>query len=1074
MDLGQTIVQLEKRITTVERAARLRHASIEDTAVLVNDGSGNLRGIIGVQADGTTAVNIVNGAAPPQPTAPVVASVLGGVTAAWDGLFAGGSALPLDWQRVEVHASVTSGFTPDATTLKGTIETPQGATAVIVTDVAVYVRLLARNTSGTASAPSDQAGPYGPTPVVADDIIDGIVTTVKLADDAVTQAKVAVAAIGSTELAAGAVLEEKLAANAVTTGKLADAVITSAKLVDDAVTAAKVATGAIGSDQLALGIGNMAPDPSFEGAYTAQLITGHADWTQTTPGNNSATALHVDCTFGSTTWKNIEVARYPVLPGERHYLGIDFKTSATFNGSGVKLMLRYEDAAATVLGYGVADKAFTPGAGWDRATAQVQAPAGTATAVLLVEASACSAGEAWFDNAEVRTLIAGGMVAAGTITATEIAATTILAGNLAANSVVAGKIAANAVTAGTIAADVVTGREIAANSVTASEVAAGAITTDKLVVTGGANILSDPSFEGAYTAALVTGNADWSVDATLGNGSAKSLKVNAVAGSTTTKSLQISKVPILPGDQLYVAADYLTTADYTSTGSVRFYARWEDSAGAVLGYGIAEATPPTLGGSTWHRITNTVTAPASTVAATIWAQSYQAMAGTVWYDNAVARPVLAGTQIQDGVITTTKIAALTIQAGNIAADAVAAGKIAADAVTAREIAALAVTAAEIAANTITTSKLAAGAVDATSLAADAITGKTITGGTITGATITGGTIQTGTSGERITLNESAQNKVLVYNSSGTAINELSSRGLLVKGTTGAVLWLNPNLTYPQLQLYNAGGTNKATVQVVETVTGDANLETFSAPFSGSGYTDMVWRTFLARDNAVIERRRATTATVVGARLYMEPTFASFGIHNDDDTTQTCSVYVEPNFIHTDAARFQVNPPASANSGLYVNGATGHTGNLVRAAVNGTDKFTVDKDGNLTAAGTLTAASSNTTSGLTAASGFTTTNFYAYRFGKHVALDLYMHRSGTTITATTGNISDTQIATVPAGWRPTHSTINGHWDDGTSSGGWVIGTDGICTLRTASSDIVGDATSSGNGRNLRLHISFIQD
>jgi hypothetical protein len=1068
-DIGRTLNALDSRLKKIERSARLSHAAIDNTAVVVKDGAGGLRGIIGVQADGTTAVNVVNGAAPPQPSAPIVASVLGGITVSWDGLFANGAVLPLDWARVEVHAAIVNGFAPVAATLQGTIETAQGATVVVPCDTDVYVRLVARNTSGTASTASSQVGPYGPTPVVADDIVDGIVTTLKLADDAVTQAKIAAAAVGSTELAAGAVLEEKLAANAVTTGKLADLVITDTKLAANAVTKAKVAVGAIGSDQLALGIGNMVPDPSFEGAYTAAVIAGHADWTQVTPGNNSAKALHVDCTAGSPTWKNIELARYPVLPGERHYLAVDFKTSATFNGTGVKLMFRYEDASAAVLGYGVADKVFTPGATWARATAQVQAPAGTAVAVLLVEASQCSAGEAWFDNAEATTLVVGGKVAAGSITATEIAALTILAGNLAADSVAAGKIAADAVTAREIAASSVTASEIAANAVTAAAVAAGAITTDKLTVTGGANLLSDPSYEGAYTASLVSGSSFWTQDPT-GNGSAKSLKVNAVAGTATTRSQKITTLPILPGDQLYLATDYLTSSDYTATAQVKWYARWEDSTGTTIGYGVAGASPPTIGGSTWSRISATVTAPANTVQATIWAESFQAQAGTVRFDNSVVRPVLAGTQIQDGVITTQKIAALTILAGNIAADAIAAGKIAADAVTAREIAALAVTAAEIAANTITAGKLAVGSVDATALAADAITGKTITGGTVTGALI-----QTATTGQRITLNEAGANKVLVYNSAGTAIGELSATGLLVKGTNGSVLWLDPNATYPNLRLTNAAQTNSAVINVSEFVTGSADLGMNSGTFTGSGFTDMKWRLYMGNDFASLERvRDSATGTYVGGRLDLRNNQATLSYADTTGTNPSNTLFVLSDRVSISNGRLDLAVPASSNSAIYANAATGHTGNLARLQVNSVDKFSVDKDGNVTAAGTLTAASSNTTSGLTAATGFTTTNFYAYRVGKMVALDLYMHRSGATITATTGNISDTQIATVPAGWRPTHSTINAHWDDGTSAGGWVIGTDGVCTLRTASSDIVGDATSAGNGRNMRLHVSFIQD
>jgi hypothetical protein len=947
IDIGRELQRLKGRLDRVERSPRLAHASIDNTSVEIRDGAGGLKGLVGVQADGTAAVNIVNGAAPPQTSAPIVASVLGGVTVSWDGLFAGGAVIPLDWARVEVHASILAVFEPVPATLQGTIETAQGATVVIPCDTAVYVRLVARNTSGTASVASNTVGPFGPTPVVADDILDGIVTTVKLAANAVTAAKVATGAISSTALQDGAVLEAKLAANAVTTGKLADLVVTDTKLAAQAVTAAKVAVGAIGSDQLALGIGNLAPDPSFEGAYTTAVITGHADWTVVTPGNNSAKALHVDCTAGGVTWKNLELARYPVLPGERHYLAVDYKTSVTFNGSGVKLMFRYEDASATVLGYGVADHTFTPGDPWARATAQVQAPTNTRTAVLLLEASQVTAGEAWFDNIEVRTLIAGGMVAAGTITATEIAALTILAGNLAADSVAAGKVAADAITAREIAASAVTASEIAANAVTAAKVAAGAITTDKLTVTGGANILTDPSFEGAYTASLVAGSTYASQDLTKGNGTPASLKIDATSATAIFRSVALTAMPILPGEQLNLAADYWVSADWVGT-EISIHARWEDATGAVLSYGKAVTTTPVR--AAWTRLSGTVTAPANAVTARIRVESGSATAGTVWWDNAAVRPVLGGTQIQDGVITTQKIAALTILAGNIAADAISAGKIATDAVTAREIAALAVTASELAANAVTAGKILAGSVDATALAADAITGKTITGGTITGALI-----QTAASGQRITLNEASANKVLVYNSSGTAIGELSASGLLVKGTNGALLWLDPNNTFPNLRLTTADGTNSAVINVSGA---SAVLGMNSGLFTGSSFSDMKWRTIFGMSGGsdfwAAERvRDSDTNTIIGGRFYLDNDQATVSYKDTTGATTETLFHVVSQLAQLNGGRLEVLPPASANVALYVNAATGHTGNLLRAQLNAVDKFTVDKDGNVTAAGNLT-------------------------------------------------------------------------------------------------------------------------
>jgi hypothetical protein len=109
---------------------------------------------------------------------------------------------------------------------------------------------------------------------------------------------------------------------------------------------------------------------------------------------------------------------------------------------------------------------------------------------------------------------------------------------------------------------------------------------------------------------------------------------------------------------------------------------------------------------------------------------------------------------------------------------------------------------------------------------------------------------------------------------------------------------------------------------------------------------------------------------------------------------------------------------------------------------------------------------STTSGLTAASGFTVNDFAGYREGRTTMIDCYVARTGGTINASGGNITDTACCTLPSGWRPTHQTINGSWDNGVVSGGFVVGTDGICTLRSAGGDIT-------NGTNLRLHLVFIK-
>lgn len=442
-DIGREIQKIKTRLTSVERSARLSHASIDDTSIQVRDATGNLRGLLGVQADGTTAVNIVNGAAPPAPSTPTVSPALGGIAAGWDGTFADGSVTPLDWARVEVHTSTTDGFTPTPATLAATIETPQGGICYVPATGPTYVRLLARNTSGAASTPTSQAGPYSPRPVAGD-----------------------------------------------------------------------------------IGIGE-----------------------------------------------------------------------------------------------------------------------------------------------------------------------------------------------------------------------------------------------------------------------------------------------------------------------------------------------------------------------------------------------IVATMISDGAVTTPKIFA----------------------------------------NAVTTAKLSVGSVDATALAADAITGKTITGGTITGAVI-----QTATSGQRITLNEGGSNKVLVYNSSGTAIGDFSMQGLAVKGTNGSVLWLDPNNAFPNLRMTNAAQTNSAVINVSENTAGAADIGINSGTFTASSFSDMKWRTFLGNDFWVAERiRDSAPTTYLGGRVFLGPASARIGYLSSADPTKNSSLYLEEGRAQISGGHLELFAPASASSVLYADGAAGHTGNLLRLSVDSTEKFKVDKDGNAAVAGNLT-------------------------------------------------------------------------------------------------------------------------
>ncbi|MEU5428479.1 hypothetical protein AB0H73_23230 [Streptomyces olivoreticuli] len=179
-DIGSRIARLETQVATALRAPKLSNASLEDATLQVYDDKGSLRALVGQQPDGTSGVTVVNGPTPPSPTPPTVAAAMGSLVISWDGRFQGGAVSPLDFARVEVHVAPTKTFEPDATTLRGTVETAQGGSVTVPLGYQQWwVRLRARSLSGAAS-PATAAVAGEPRQTGTADIAAGSITADKL------------------------------------------------------------------------------------------------------------------------------------------------------------------------------------------------------------------------------------------------------------------------------------------------------------------------------------------------------------------------------------------------------------------------------------------------------------------------------------------------------------------------------------------------------------------------------------------------------------------------------------------------------------------------------------------------------------------------------------------------------------------------------------------------------------------------------------------------------------------------------------------------------------------------------
>lgn len=110
------------------------------------------------------------------------------------------------------------------------------------------------------------------------------------------------------------------------------------------------------------------------------------------------------------------------------------------------------------------------------------------------------------------------------------------------------------------------------------------------------------------------------------------------------------------------------------------------------------------------------------------------------------------------------------------------------------------------------------------------------------------------------------------------------------------------------------------------------------------------------------------------------------------------------------------------------------------------------------------AEDEVTSGVVDASGFATSSFVGRKVSGFTFIELFTNRTGATIAegaTNTGNIADTAVATLPAGYRP-QEAINCTVGNGSVDGEATIATSGDITLRSISGN-----TGWANGSNLRF-------
>jgi hypothetical protein len=234
--------------TTTLYFGPVRVASQVSAQVRARDRAGN----VSAWSTVVTSTTASDTTPPATPSTPTGEAYLGTLTVRWDGKDNTAAAMATDFKYVEVHRSTTSGFTPSASTLVGTMDVA-GYISFTDTDYGVpyYFKLVSVDWANNKQATPSAQLALTPVRLVGTDIVDGAIAALQIASNAITNAKISDDAVTNIEILDGTIVSANIGTGQILTANIGDAQIVNAKILDATISSAKIAS--ITADKITTG-----------------------------------------------------------------------------------------------------------------------------------------------------------------------------------------------------------------------------------------------------------------------------------------------------------------------------------------------------------------------------------------------------------------------------------------------------------------------------------------------------------------------------------------------------------------------------------------------------------------------------------------------------------------------------------------------------------------------------------------------------------------------------------------------------------------------------------------------------